>query len=79
MGDRGPARRNGIRCRLSRLAGGPYARPAPARESGLLRVCREEFALGFLSAPVFQRLCAGAQEQMCDDKTYRHLDVRCRL
>ncbi len=60
----GPARHNSIRERLGRLAHGPYAPPAGAGRptSNLMRVCREEYCLGWLSAPTFQTICAAAQE-----------------
>ena len=46
--------RRGIRARL----GGPE----PYAPSKLMVVCREEFALGFMSAPTFQRVCAAAED-----------------
>jgi hypothetical protein len=56
--DRAPRRRMGRRLREAARA----VPAAPAPSSALVTTCTEEFSLGFLSAPMFQRICAAAQD-----------------
>ncbi len=59
---RHPARRRSRRQRLQETLDAPEV----ASSSALLDVLEEEFALGCLSAPQFQKICAGAEDDGLD-------------
>jgi len=67
--DRGPQRRMGLRKRIA--ARRPLVEPKPLagllHASELVDICAEEFALGFLSGPLFQKVCKGAQTDGLDN------------